>query len=426
MSPSTPIPVTPLQTYTADVLVVGAGTAGIFAAIAAAKSGADTLLVEKNGLPGGTVTAGGVDFPGLFHAWGKQIVDGPCYEAIKRCEARGGATIPPVTAKPAKHWMMQIRLDPFTFLTVVEEMLEEAHVRTVYHAMPVAAEETPAGTRTLFAGKSAPFAVSAGVIVDCTGDANVLTLAGCPMQKSAVLQPATLIHDLGGYRLENVDRESVRAAFAEAYADGRAAPRDFQGRDPYEMLVNGRIDMHIHTASPETSEGRTVLEKEARAALARIIGVYRTVPGLEALRVTRLASECGVRESLRIDALTNVTSAAYLAGKRYDDAVCYAFYPIDRHTDHGIAQVFLKEGVVPTVPYTALIPKGKNRMLTAGRCIGADTDAISALRVQAVCMATGQAAGCAAALVAREGLAAPALPVSSLRRALLSIGAICP
>lgn len=90
-----------------DVAVIGGGTAGVFAAISAARTGAQTLLVEKNSMLGGTVTVAKVDFPGLFFAWGKQIIDGPCREAIKRAEALGGAKIPEVSYKPKKHWQCQ-------------------------------------------------------------------------------------------------------------------------------------------------------------------------------------------------------------------------------------------------------------------------------------------------------------------------------
>ena len=94
-----------------DVLVLGGGTAGCFAAVAAAKNGAETLIIEKNGILGGTMTAGRVNFPGLFFAWGKQIISGPCWEAVLRCERRGGAKIPPIAYCPRNHWEEQILLD---------------------------------------------------------------------------------------------------------------------------------------------------------------------------------------------------------------------------------------------------------------------------------------------------------------------------
>ena len=128
---------------------------------------------------------------------------------------------------------------------------------------------------------------------------------------------------------------------------------------------------------------------------------------------------------MRIDALTNVTAEDYVAGRKYDDSVCYAFYPIDLHTDHAIKQVFLSEGVVPCIPYSALIPKNSRFILAAGRCVGSDTDANSALRVQAPCMAMGQAAGAAAAIMAENG-SDNRIDVNLLKESLKKLGAIVP
>jgi hypothetical protein len=105
-----------------------------------------------------------------------------------------------------------------------------------------------------------------------------------------------------------------------------------------------------------------------------------------------------VRETVRIVGEYTVTAEEYVRAEKYEDAICNAFYPVDLHVEHGIEQVFLADGLVPSVPYRALIPKGSKRLLVAGRCISSDTYANSALRVQAPCMAMGQAAGVAAAM----------------------------
>jgi len=88
----------------------------------------------------------------------------------------------------------------------------------------------------------------------------------------------------------------------------------------------------------------------------------------------------------------------YLSGRRWDDAVCFSFYPIDVHTDHGLRKEVLADGVVPSLPLSAMLPKGVGFFLAAGRCASGDQLAHSAFRVQASCMAMGQAAGAVAAL----------------------------
>ena len=419
-------PISIHQTVQTDVLIIGAGTAGVFAAVSAARTGASVLLAEKNAMPGGTLSVGGVDYPGIFHAWGKQIIDGPCYESIRRADELGGAVIPPVVYQPARHWMMQVRLNTFVYVHVLEEMLAECGAEVLYHVMPCAVHETENGVDAVLVGKGGNLLVRAHALIDASGDANAIRLAGYPLIKSDVLQPGTLINNLAGYTLSEVSEAEVNAAFDAAFASGELCARDLQGKRPMDLLRDGRIHSHIHTSSPETSKGKTQLETEARKTVFRVLTVFRRVKGLKKLYVSSFCTECGVRESVRIDAETNVTAADYIAGKRYDDAVCYAFYPIDLHTDHAIKQVFHAPGIVPTVPYTALLPKRSRYLLAAGRIVGSDTDANSALRVQAPCMAMGQAAGCAAALMAKHQITAGEVDYTELCGALCDIGAVVP
>lgn len=409
-----------------DILVIGAVTAGVFAAISAARLGARVLLVEKNAMPGGTLSVCGVDYPGLFHAWGRQIIGGPCYESILRAEKLNGAVIPEVVYKPQQHWLMQVRLNTFTYVYVLEKMLLESGVQILYHTMLCDVKETQNCIYAILAGKSENLAVTAHTLIDASGDANAVTRLGYAVLKSEILQPATLINNLCGYELDGFSESDVQEAFLSAFESGEIIPRDLQGKAPTDLLRDRRIHMHCHTSLPESSVGKTSLEIESRAAVFRVLSVFRRVKGLENIAVCSFSEECGVRESVRIDAETIITADDYLAGRIYDDAVCYAFYPIDLHTDHGIKQIFLDDGVVPTVPYRALIPKGSSRILAAGRTVGSDTDANSALRVQAPCMAMGQAAGAAAALMARNNTDSLTVDYYALREALSAIGAVLP
>ena len=140
-----------------------------------------------------------------------------------------------------------------------------------------------------------------------------------------------------------------------------------------------------------------------------------------------MSPEVGVRETYRVRGEYLITHRDYTSGKRWKDSVCHAFYPIDLHRQAtGVQTAHLEEGVVATVPLRALLPKGSRNLLVAGRCISSDQRANSALRVQATCMATGQAAGAAAALAAQHGISPAEVLVEEVKALLMSHGAIVP
>jgi len=155
---------------------------------------------------------------------------------------------------------------------------------------------------------------------------------------------------------------------------------------------------------------------------------FKKQPGLENFRIDWVCTETGVRETVTIKGKTTVTVADYEAGKRYDDAVCYAFYSVDEHLNdgRGVNYRTLKPGVLPTIPRGALLPADSRFLIAAGRCVSSDREANSALRVECPCMAMGQAAGVLAALSARTGVAPEGLPLEDVYAELRKHGAIVP
>ncbi len=404
-----------------DVAVVGGGTAGTFAAIAAAKSGAKTILIEKNSRLGGTITAAHVNFPGLFYAWGKQIIDGPCWEAIKRTEALGGARIPEFTYQPVRHWDEQIRVNKLLYTSVINEMCREADVYVLTNAMISSAREYDDKIQLFVTDKSGLMECTAKIAVDATGDANLTQILNYDCAKSAVQQPATLFNYLAGYRMEDVDFEELKEKLEKHELSRTVTAQKLMGG-----LSGHTIDTHLDCIDADTSAGRNDLEFRAVEILKDTCGFLRTVKGLENINIYFVADETGVRESVRIVGEKEVLTQDYLDGVFYPDSVCYAFYPVDLHVTDGIEQIFLKEGVVPKIPYGALVPKGSRRLICAGRCVSSDTHANSALRVQAPCMAMGQAAGCAAALAVSGNTQINNISYQALRASLEAIGAIVP
>ncbi len=409
------------RTVSADVAVIGGGTAGVFAAISAAKTGAKTVLIEKNNILGGTVTVANVNYPGLFFAWGKPIIDGPCMEAVRRTIKAGGAVMPKISRKPEYHWQEQILLNRFIYTAVLFQMCDEAGVTVLCSAMISDVAEEKDGLRLIVTDKSGLLQIEAKKAIDATGDANLCQIAGYAVEKNAEQQPATLQNHISGYDISAIPTEEIRNGFSRA-----CLPDFVTADDLIRYLRIQKIDMHVASVDADTSEGKTALEKRAYYQTLKAYEYLRSMKGLEGLRIDFAAEETGVRETNRIVGEATVTEEDYIGGKFYPDSVCYAFYPIDRHVPDGIVQRFHEEDVTAKIPYRALIPKKSKHILCAGRCISSDIYANSAVRVEAVCMATAQAAGCAAALAAESGAEVKKVPYPSLCRALEAIGAIVP
>lgn len=409
-----------------DVAVIGGGTAGPFAAICAAKNGAKTVLIEKTSALGGTMTNCRVNFPGLFFAWGKQIIDGPCYEAILKTAKLGGASIPEIVFKPERHWHQQILVNPFIYTSVVEKMCLGSGVTLLYHTMIAACEKEDKQMTVYAVGKEGMFAIHAKRIIDCTGDADIVQMLGYAVETGTVLQPATLTNEIAGYDIESIDADKVEKAYRAALENGTVTEADFQGSGPMATLREHRVKLHVSCEDTSSSFTKSKLESEARGLLLKDVMFLRSIPGLENLYVSFSALECGVRESVRIVGETQMTADNYVSGYCYPDAISYCYYPVDRHTPTGIKQVFHEENVVPTIPYGALLPKGAEYIIVAGRCAAGDRDANSGYRVQAPCMSMGQTAGTAAALSVQKDCSLQDLPLDLLRSALRDIGAIVP
>jgi len=413
--------ITPKSVSECDVVVIGGGTAGVFAAISAAKNGVKTILVEKNSTLGGTMTTGGVNFPGLFYAWGKQIIDGPCWDAVKRTVELGGAVMPEFQFKPEKHWHEQILLDKFVYRSVLFQMCMENGIEIITNSMVSYVKDDDDGVVLLITSKEGVHQINTKVAIDATGDANVATLAGYSTVKSNPQQPATPQNHISGYVFEDIDLEQLHSEFAKANFPSQITENKIRG-----CLKHHKFDIHIPCKDAETSQGKTKLEYDSIELVLKLYTFCRGIRGLENLTIDYYAEETGVRETVRIVGEKTLTAEDYINGKHFDDSICYAFYPIDVHVMDGINKKFLEDNVVGEIPYGALIPKCAKRILCAGRCISSDTDANGAVRVQAPCMAMGQVAGCAAAISAKNNISVKNIPFSLLCSNLEEIGAIVP
>lgn len=415
-----------------DVLVLGAGPAGLVAATQAARAGARTLLVEKSGMLGGSTTLNGVNFPGLFHAWGKQVIAGIGWELVVATVNESGQTFPDFSRwRELPHYRLQIPVDVAIYVALADRLVLEAGVDLRLHTLLAAVQYEDETWKITLCGKEGLSRLETKVLVDCSGDANAVAMAGFPLSRGPFLQPGTLMTRTGGYALEELDFPSLEKAFGDAVRRGEMRRSDFQAaHQPVEkfLRMRGGNAMHVVGVDARTSAGKTRAEIQARAALLRIIRFLRRQPGLAGFHIEHMAAECGVRETVTIEGETRITSADYTSGRVWADSVCHSFYPIDLHAVDGgaIDTRPLRPGVVPTIPLGALLPRGSRRLLVAGRCVSGDREANSAFRIQASAMATGQAAGAAAALAALRGGDPREVALEDLRNLLVLHGAIVP
>ncbi len=416
-----------------DVIVFGAGAAGICAAIQAARAGMRTLLAEKNGVCGGTMTSCGISWSGLFDAWGKQVIAGIGWDILMKTLKETDMSLPEQFLDPEsnrEHWLHQIRFDPLIFAALADQELVESGVEVKYHTMCAALERMDREWKAVLCGKDGLYPVSAKVIIDCTGDANAVKIAGYGVREIPEPQPGTLSVFWQGGNPEAADMEEIRKNYEAAVQNGELRPTDIGWGQQFNsgFLFSGGNNLnHISGMNAGSSEGKTKMEMEGRKAVLRLYRFMKKQKGLEKIRFHMTSSECGVRESRTVIGKNTVTAEDYLAGKRYPDSICYAFYQIDCHNvKEGLTVFQLEKNVVPCVPLSALIPADSHGFLAAGRILSSDRLANSALRVQAVCMATGQAAGGAAALAVKYGKEPDEVPFAELCQLLRENGAVVP
>ena len=305
----------------------------------------------------------------------------------------------------------------------------QAGVQLRYYESPLTIEPAGDSWRVRLVGKGTMVDVTAKQIIDCTGSATAVGLAGFARVREKTRQPGTIIYRVGGYDLPSIDsgtQAGIQAKIAEAVKAGTLQRTDINGSIAGWLGKGGESGNHIIGADGTTSETHSETNINGRQSLLRVLRFLQKEPALALMKLERLQPETGIRETFRIVGETTITVEDYESGRVFADAVAHSFYPIDLHFEGGVRPKHLKEGVVPTVPIRALIPKDSKNLLVAGRCVSSDQLANSALRVQASCMGMGQAAGVTAALAARSGTTPLQVPLADIRRELARHGAIVP
>ncbi|MBT3192682.1 MAG: FAD-dependent oxidoreductase [Verrucomicrobia bacterium] len=410
-----------------DVLVVGGGTAGVVAAIQAGRMGAKTLLVERNSQLGGTTTTGGVNFPGLFHAWGKQLIAGIGWELVTKTVAMEGGRLPDFSVVPRSHPAHQVRVNAPLYALLAEQACVEAGVSLAYYQYPNAIVETAKGWQVEIAGQGVNYQVRCRQIIDCTGGATLVGMAGFERMRGETRQPGTMVTRFKGFSSSAIKKNAkqIQAKYDEWLRAGKLKKGDTWSGNAISPISSGSGNTnHIFGADSSSAATQTQANLDGRACIMRLLAFYRSLPGGEKTSISTMMTETAVRETYRIKGETVVTVDDYTSGRTFDDAVCYSFYPIDLHDAHGVRPEKLKPGTFPTIPRGALIPKRSKNMMVAGRCLSSDRLANSAARVQASCMAMGQAAGATAALAVMRDTTPSDVPLREIHSALADHNAI--
>ncbi|TNC24217.1 FAD-dependent oxidoreductase [Amycolatopsis alkalitolerans] len=433
------------------MLVVGGGPAGIAAAIAAARSGARTRLVERYGYLGGNLTAGlvGPCMTSFSLDGSEQLIRGVFDELVRRMaelgQARHPSEIPAGSAYSGFIEFGHDKVTPFepeAVKLVAERMCQEAGVELLLHSFVAdVCTEGGAVTGVVCASKSGLRLYPARVVVDCSADADVAVAAGAESvtgrESDGLTQPMTLFFRVRGVDDERVE-EYVRghpddfrpfaSIVAAATAEGRfPAPR--RGVGMYKTLRRGV--WRINTTRILGRDGTdvadlTAAELAGRDQVDRLVRFFRAeLPGFAECELLDTAATIGVRETRRIVGEHVLSLADLQRGTHFDDVVALCGYPVDIHDPTGAGGgVDDSWGTANAyeIPYRSLVPVRIDQLLVAGRCLSATHEALAAIRVMPPAFATGEAAGTAAALAARLGVTPREVPVGELQRALLAGG----
>jgi hypothetical protein len=456
----------PLNTRHYDVVVIGGGAAGVAAAVAAAKSGAATLLVEAGPLLGGDLVSG-LPIDGCLNARGEWIIGGVSREFFAACEALGGYI------GPVCDWrlMYGVCLDPEAMKLAVIDVVARHNVTLLLYtfAEDVVVEDGRV-TGVIVVNKNGRTLLTAGTFVDCTGDGDIALKAGAPSEKGGkhgAFQPVSLIFRLAGvdtqlfleFVRDNPDQfmlgenpvfNKTRAeAAVEVYRAGYPmAALTAEGSILRDAIASGEMFATMGVYMWPTSLQRRELafnttrvadldatDTEAlSASLATLAGqariamrfVKRHVPGLEDASLSGVAPRIGIRETRRIVGEYVLTAGDVREGRKFDDGVAKGGHHIDIHGSGTYQKrTPVKDGRSYDIPYGCLVPRTLSNVLVAGRCLSSTREANGSARTMAQCMATGEAAGTAAAMCVECGWEdVRQVPVQDLRRALKAQGAV--
>lgn len=431
-----------------DVVVAGGGTAGVVAAIASARMGAKTALIEAKGYPGGIVVEGGTVLHSFYNQWKdfpgvekRQVVKGIAQEIIDRLAEKGGTTGHGEVFVGYDYDSACTAIDTEIYKLVAFEMMVEAGVDVFVNTLLVdVVKEDSHITGVIVESRSGRELFTASSFIDCTGYGDLAAFAGAeytePNDHPVVNSIGVANVSLEKYHQFLLDHDAL-SSYAEGkrsgkdgqiirlQADRKKLPDELRKRagkigmslvvttvhDDYFMFVKLNYKMPL---SPTNRDAVAKAELELRKRQQEAIEIIREfIPGCEKAFIARTSPSITIRRGRSIVCDYDIKHNEILEGKHFeDDIMSYGF--------HDYSPKFqIKNGGTYGIPYKALRVKGFDNLLVSGMMITSDHNAHMSTRNTVSCMGQGQGAGTAAALCASKGCSTRELPYSELRQALL-------
>jgi len=426
---------------TADVVVVGSGTAGASAAIAAARSGASVVLIEKQGFMGGTSTAVLDTFYGFYTPGSRslKIAGGVSDDVVA-----GLRTLGPVVERPNTYGAgTGVTYNSEHLKLVWEALARDSGVRVLLHSFLQDAIVRDGRVESLLVATKAGLArVDGRVFVDASGDADLVFHAGFGFELAGLDDPAQTLTTT--FKMVNVDlaaRKRISTAemhelMAEAADSGEYDLPRREGSDHVTPIEGMIATVMTRLPSYGSRDGRVVNATDpALLAEAEMAGrrqaveyarfLHDKVPGYEHASLVTLSAQIGVRETRRVYGDYRLTAEDVLGARRFDDEIGLCGAPIeDHHPGADTKWQYLPDGEVVGIPYRTLLVRDSVNTLVAGRCFSATHDAHASVRSMAQTMAMGQAAGTAAALAVAAAADPRDVATAALRDRLREDGAV--